>query len=298
MKCLNCGFESNNPFCPMCGAKTVEQDSPQAENSQNTNAEAVNPYLNNTQQEIPVYSQPNVPPQPPVYPQPNMPVPPQYAPPAQKKPSKALPIILTCIIIAVVIAGVVISICSSYMFNRSFFESLTKMDYTYEDDYYEPIIDDGYYEPIIDDSYNTYTDETIYVKGEIAKYDTFNLTLKDAKISELNFDDSMQMCSFTFEIENTTDESRTFYQPWAEFDFNSTKDAYSCTYEWLYDDIKLTDNGDLVLDAGEKVEFTMHYKISKDSTPSYTLVLNVTDATDLKVYDVYSSFTVDLTTED
>lgn len=303
MKCLNCGFESNNPFCPMCGAKTAEQDTPQAENTENTNPEAVNPYFDNTQQEIPVYSQQNTPPQPPVYPQqnaapqppypqPNMPVPPVYTPPAEKKPSKALPIILSSIIIAVVIAGVVISICSSYMFNRSIMDVLTETDSSYDDNY------DDYYDDYIVDDYNTITDDTLYKKGEIAKYDTFNLTLKDAKISDMVSDESMQMCSFTFEIENTSDESRTFYQPWAELKFNNIKDSDNCTYEWLYDDIKLTDNYDLVLDAGEKVEFTMHYRISKNSTPSYTLELNVTDATDLEPYDVYSSFTVDLATED
>lgn len=299
MKCLNCGFESNNPFCPMCGAKMAEQDTPQAqnnaENTQNNNPEVSNTYFDNAQQDIPVYPQQNMPPQPPVYTQPpaysqpNMPVPPQYIQPERKKSSKALPIILTCIIIAVVIAGVVISICSSYMFNKSIFEAMSGVGS--HTNVYDSDIYDSY-------GYNTEFDDTVHKKGEVAKYENFNITLKDAKISDMESDDSMQMCSFTFEIENTSNEGRNFFTPCLEFEFVNDKDNYDCTYEWLYDDIKLTEDYEFYVGAGEKSEFTTHYKVSKDSTPSYNLELNITDATEFTMHDVYSKFKVDLATED
>ena len=74
-------------------------------------------------------------------PQGRMPVPPPYpAPPlynnVPKKKSKALPIILTCLIAAVIVAGAVISVYSACTYNQSIITDLLRDNSDNYDDYY------------------------------------------------------------------------------------------------------------------------------------------------------------------
>ena len=171
MKCPNCGFNCDDKYCAMCGTKMPEQ-------VVNSNS---NPYesapINNNNFQSENINQPNTPdfgagfgnpnpynqPQPPVnnansypnnfqgsapnMPQGRMPVPPAYPAPPQysnvpKKKSKALPIILTCLIAAVIVAGAVISVYSACTYNKSIITDLFGENSENYDDLY---IDNEYY---------------------------------------------------------------------------------------------------------------------------------------------------------
>lgn len=273
MKCTNCGFECDNLFCPMCGTKMPEQNTEQVETNvsaqyseqpQNNDPAMENPYqmpqgFGNNQygadpvapaQQVPVYPQQNI------LPYQGMPVPPQYEPCA-KKSGKALPIVLSCIIVAVIIAGTAICVYSSYAFNKSIIDVLsdvTSSDYVVSDYYDAPY-----------DNYSTYYDETIRKTGEASEFDDFKITLKEiAYENGMTSNADSQVYSLKFEVENTSDNAITFYEPYADIYSDEEKTIFINDCELLYCDIKMNENYEFSIDAGEKAEFTMYYKISKD----------------------------------
>ena len=93
MKCTNCGFDAeNNPKCPVCGYQLA----PEKPRTQPTQA--------------PVH---------PSAPYQNQPANPSQPPQAPKKKSKAVIIVLLCIIGTVIIAGIFLAIFSRMIFNSA-----------------------------------------------------------------------------------------------------------------------------------------------------------------------------------
>ena len=329
MKCPNCGFDSNEKFCRMCGTKIPEQ--------QNfSNNDIHNPYINNKsdaeqpaadninpQHQQPVstaqtfqyqnqtpftpaqdfgnktpapsardfQSQPPIPPaqnfepqmsaesaqdfqpkQPPVSPAQNqynysaqgmpmspqsaVPVPPQYYnQAAPQKSDKILPIVLSCIIIAVIIAGTVINVYSSCAYNKSIIESIINKTNYYDDNY------DDY-----DDDYDYQFDDIVHGINDAAKFSdgTVTLTKVTSSAEKADSDKGKSECGFTFVIENTTDHDIEFYEPYMDVMSADDNEIY---FDWLRDDIDYENHSDynssytFVVKAGEKTEFTVYYSI-------------------------------------
>lgn len=286
MKCPNCGFNCDNKYCAMCGTKMPEQ-------VVNSNS---NPYesapINNNNFQSGNINQPNTPdfgagfgnpnpynqPQPPVnnansypnnfqgsapnMPQGRMPVPPAYpAPPqysnAPKKKSKALPIILTCLIAAVIVAGAVISIYSACTYNKSIITDLLGENSENYDDLY---IDDEYYPD------TEYIDDVETHKiGETKELSDCKVTLtgmeKDKSADESETGNSRT--KFVFEIENTTDEYMSFTDVYC--DAMNADDRTSL--DWLSDNLPMNGNGEyfIALDPKEKKEITFDYSVPNDA---------------------------------
>ena len=303
MKCPNCSYESNEKYCQMCGTKMpdeVEQTAPESEiETDNSNVTITpeddgftasftgtpqsntpienNPYAqkkqpepmqdnlyNNYQpqntQSMP-YQQPQQPSTAqgyPVPPQPygGMPIPP-YNPEIPKKKSIALPIILTCIISAIIVAGLIIGIFSAFSYNKSLIESLLSDT---SDDYSDTVYDSYYYEEY---DYNIEDLEEIYKMGECAEFDNFKLTLKNVEQTENGKKDTFRT-TFTFEIENTSDETISFDHLNSEpVEIYDDEFDYT-TSEWLNDDIDFDSEGYVKIKSGEKFEFSSRYAVPKD----------------------------------
>ena len=285
MKCPNCGFNCDDKYCAMCGTKMPEQ----VVNS-NSNPYESAPINNNFQPEN--INQPNTPdfgagfgnpnpynqPQPPVnnvnsypnnfqgsapnMPQGRMPVPPAYpAPPqysnAPKKKSKALPIILTCLIAAVIVAGAVISIYSACTYNQSIIADIIGDNSYNSNDYHvdEEIYPDTEY---IDDV------ETHKI-GETKELSDCKITLarveKDKSADESETGNSRT--KFVFEIENTTDEYMSLTNVYC--DAMNADDHTSL--DWLSDNLPMNGNGEyfIALDPKEKKEITFDYSVPNDA---------------------------------
>ena len=286
MKCPNCGFNCDDKYCAMCGTKMPEQ----VVNSNSNPYESAPMNNNNFQSEN--INQPNTPdfgagfgnpnpynqPQPPVnnvnsypnnfqgsapnMPQARMPVPPAYpAPPqysnAPKKKSKALPIILTCLIAAVIVAGAVISIYSACTYNKSIITDLLGENSENYDDLY---IDDEYYPD------TEYIDDVETHKiGETKELSDCKVTLtgmeKDKSADESETGNSRT--KFVFEIENTTDEYMSFTDVYC--DAMNADDRTSL--DWLSDNLPMNGNGEyfIALDPKEKKEITFDYSVPNDA---------------------------------
>ena len=278
MKCPNCGFNCDDKYCAMCGTKMPEQ-------VVNSNS---NPYesapINNNNFQSENINQPNTPdfsagfgnpnpynqPQPPVnnansypnMPQGRMPVPPAYpAPPqysnAPKKKSKALPIILTCLIAAVIVAGAVISVYSACTYNQSIIADIIGDNSYNSNDYYvdEEIYPDTEY---IDDV------ETHKI-GETKELSDCKITLarveKDKSASESKTGNSRT--KYVFEIENTTDEYMSLTNVYC--DAMNADDRTSL--DWLSDNLPMNGNGEyfIALEPKEKKEITFDYSVPNDA---------------------------------
>lgn len=286
MKCPNCGFNCDDKYCAMCGTKMPEQ-------VVNSNS---NPYesapINNNNFQSENINQPNTPdfgagfgnpnpynqPQPPInnansYPNnfqgsaPNMPqgrmpvplaypAPPQYSN-APKKKSKALPIILTCLIAAVIVAGAVISVYSACTYNKSIITDLLGENSENYDDLY---IDDEYYPDAeyIEDSQS-------HKIGETKELSDCKVTLtrmeKDKSADESKTGNSRT--KYVFEIENTTDEYMSFTDVYC--DAMNADDRTSL--DWLSDNLPMNGNGEyfIALDPKEKKEITFDYSVPNDA---------------------------------
>lgn len=144
MKCPNCGFECNDKYCAMCGTKIPEQPV-----NSNFYAAAPNPAPVNQTPIFPVnnpningifnsenpdgqigmsFNQGNpvetVPQNAPNIPAPGIPLSTQCPTPPQKntvprKKIKTMPIVIACLIFAVIAAGVIISVYSACTYNKS-----------------------------------------------------------------------------------------------------------------------------------------------------------------------------------
>ena len=285
MKCPNCGFNCDDKYCAMCGTKMPEQVV-----NPNLNPYESAPINNNFQPEN--INQPNTPdfgagfgnpnpynqPQPPVnnansypnnfqgsapnMPQGRMPVPPAYpAPPqysnAPKKKSKALPIILTCLIAAVVVAGAVISIYSACTYNKSIITDLLGENSENYDDLY---IDDEYYPD------TEYIDDVETHKiGETKELSDCKVTLtgmeKDKSASESKTGNSRT--KFVFEIENTTDEYITLTYIYCD----ATDADGNTSLSWLSNNLQNDDiySDYIVLEPNEKKELIFEYSVPNDT---------------------------------
>ena len=287
MKCPNCGFNCDDKYCAMCGTKMPEQVV-----ISNSNPYESAPINNNNFQSENI-NQPNTPdfgagfgnpnpynqPQPPVnnansyqnnfqgsapnMPQGRMPVPPAYpAPPqysnAPKKKSKALPIILTCLIAAVIVAGAVISIYSACTYNQSIIADIIGDNSYNSNDYHvdEEIYPDTEY---IDDV------ETHKI-GETKELSDCKITLarveKDKSADESKTGNSRT--KFVFEIENTTDIKITPHSIWCD----ATNANGGTSFEWLSDNLETDDDtfsDYIVLEPNEKKELIFEYSVPNDT---------------------------------
>lgn len=282
MKCPNCGFNCDDKYCAMCGTKMPEQVV-----NPNPNPYESAPINNNFHPEN--FNQPNTPdfgagfgnsnpynqPQPPInnansypnnfqgsapnMPQGRMPVPPAYpAPPqysnAPKKKSKALPIILTCLIAAVIVAGAVISVYSACTYNKSI---ITDLFGDNSDDHY---IDDEYYP---DTEY--IEDVETHKISETKELSDCKVTLtrveKDKSASENKTGNSRT--KFVFEVENTTDEYITLTYIYCD----ATDADGNTSLSWLSNNLQNDDiySDYIVLEPNEKKELIFEYSVPNDT---------------------------------
>lgn len=283
MKCPNCGFNCDDKYCAMCGTKMPEQVV-----ISNSNPYESAPINNNNFQSENI-NQPNTPdfsagfgnpnpynqPQPPVnnansypnnfqgsapnMPQGRMPVPPAYpAPPqysnAPKKKSKALPIILTCLIAAVIVAGAVISVYSACTYNKSI---ITDLFGDNSDDHY---IDDEYYP---DTEY--IEDVETHKISETKELSDCKVTLtrmeKDKSADESKTGNSRT--KFVFEVENTTDEYITLTYIYCD----ATDADGNTSLSWLSNNLQNDDiySDYIVLEPNEKKELIFEYSVPNDT---------------------------------
>lgn len=282
MKCPNCGFNCDDKYCAMCGTKMPEQVV-----NPNPNPYESAPINNNFHPEN--FNQPNTPdfgagfgnsnpynqPQPPInnansypnnfqgsapnIPQGRMPVPPAYpAPPqysnAPKKKSKALPIILTCLIAAVIVAGAVISVYSACTYNKSI---ITDLFGDNSDDHY---IDDEYYP------------DTEYIEDVETHKISETKELSDCKVTltRVEKDKSAEQnktgnsrTKFVFEVENTTDEYITLTYIYCD----ATDADGNTSLSWLSNNLQNDDiySDYIVLEPNEKKELIFEYSVPNDT---------------------------------
>ena len=196
-----------------------------------------------------------------------MPVPPAYpAPPqysnAPKKKSKALPIILTCLIAAVIVAGAVISVYSACTYNQSIIADIIGDNSYNSNDYYvdEEIYPDTEY---IDDV------ETHKI-GETKELSDCKITLakveKDKSAEESKTGNSRT--KFVFEIENTTDIKITPHSIWCD----ATNANGGTSFEWLSDNLETDDDtfsDYIVLEPNEKKELIFEYSVPNNIEKVY-----------------------------
>lgn len=272
MKCPNCGFNCDDKYCAMCGTKMPEQVV-----NTNPNPYESAPINNNFQPEN--FNQPNnhdfgagfgnpTPynqPKPPInnansypnMPQGGMPVSPPYpAPPqfrnAPKKKSKAIPIILTCLIAAVIVAGAVISVYSACTYNQSIIAGIIGDS---SDDYVKDIDEEN-------NPDTEYIDDTKTHKiGETKELPDCKITLtrveKDKSAGESKTGNSRT--KFVFEIENTTDEYRTLTGVYCDA-MNAEDET---PLDWLSDNLQTfdVDSNNILLVPNEKKELTFDYSV-------------------------------------
>lgn len=283
MKCPNCGFNCDDKYCAMCGTKMPEQ-------VVNSNS---NPYesapINNNNFQSENINQPNTPdfsagfgnpnpynqPKPPVnnansypnnfqgsapnMPQGRMPVPPAYpAPPqysnAPKKKSKAMPIILTCLIAAVIVAGAVISVYSACTYNKSI---ITDLFGDNSDDHY---IDDEYY-PDTEYIEDVETHKISETKELSDCKVTLTMMEKDKSADESKTGNSRT--KFVFEVENTTDEYITLTYIYCD----ATDADGNTSLSWLSNNLQNDDiySDYIVLEPNEKKELIFEYSVPNDT---------------------------------
>ncbi|MGN0501900.1 MAG: hypothetical protein ACI4HN_03150 [Ruminococcus sp.] len=287
MKCPNCGYNCDDKYCAMCGTKMPEQvantnpnpyeSAPVNNNFQpdsfnqpnnadfnsgfgNTNSynqpqapvNNTNAYQNNFQSGAPNMPQGGMP-VPPAYP-----APPQYSN-APKKKSKALPIVLTCLIAAVIVAGAVISVYSACTYNKSIITDLFGDDSDNYDDYY---IDDEYYP---DTEYIITEDVETHKIGETKELSDCKITLtkfeRDKSAEESKTGNSRT--KFVFEVENTTVEYITLTCIYCD----ATDADGNTSLSWLSNNLQNDDiySDYIVLEPNEKKELIFEYSVPNDT---------------------------------
>lgn len=311
MKCAGCGFECNEKYCPMCGAKMPEHidynanpyaadvDNNAAEknySSVNTNPYNINvnpPYSNNQHtfnnsnpiQSNYVNGQPNpnqgcVPP----YsvntnPMQMNAMPNQYACPPKKK-GKVFPIVIISIVIGIVLAGAILGICSAFMYNKSIADSFVNGD-SYDSGY-----DDMYYDDYSDTE--LIEDYSVYKINETKELPNCEIALKKAeRVEGVNTaEEGNSRMTVTFEIKNTTD--RYVVLDYIGCDAYETSDLKYPEYyfEWISDN--LTEESTFELEPNETKELTIDFSVP-NSVENMDLDLNITSYQDN--YDYYGYFT-------
>lgn len=291
MKCINCGFESNDKFCPMCGTKLSQAFNTAPANNDSDgsafaypNGAETNPYQQAVPQQSAPYQQPNQ----------GMPAPQQYSPypyhePQPKQSGNTLSIILSIIVCIVVVAGTVINIVSSALYKNSLTDLLTGMN-----DYYDSVYEEPYYE-----DYKTNEDKTIYSMNEDVSFEYGKIRFVKMEITKDNFefDEDSRECALTFEIENTTDEYVELSVPSIQL-CKKGGHYYEDAYEWLYDDFKSSNTDDFgvfSLDAGEKKSFVTYFKVPTDVN-DFSMMLDLYDYD--YIYNFVCYFEASLTQND
>lgn len=307
MKCPNCGYNCDDKYCAMCGTKLPEQpvntnpnpyenasiynNNFQSENFSQPNNADFNSGFGNTNS----YNQPQAPADntnsyqnnfqsgAPNMPQGGMPVPPAYpAPPqynnAPKKKSKALPIVITCLIAAVIVAGAVISVYSACTYNKSIINDLFNENH---DDYY---VDDEYY-PDSDCEYIEDTDK--HKIGETKELPDCKVTLKKVE-KDKSADEKTTGSSrtkYVFEIENTTDKYINLHYIYCDA-YNT--DSYT-SLDWLSNNLSNDEyNSDYIsLDPNQKKEVSFDYSVPNNVK---TVELNLSFTGDSDKYEYYGTF--------
>lgn len=260
---FNSGFGNNNPYnqpqSPVNNPNTYYQPQPPVNDT--------NPFQNDFQSGIPNMPQGNMP-VPPAYPA----APPQYSSTPKKK-SKALPIIISCLIAAVIVSGAVISVYSACTYNQSIFTDLFNDD---NDDYY---FDDEYY-PSSDYEYIEDTDK--HKIGEAKELPDCKVTLKRVE-KDKSAEESKTGSSrtkYVFEIENTTDKYITLNYIYCDA-YNTDTDTF---LEWLSNNL---DSDYVSLDPNQKKEITFDYSVPNNAE-SVELYLSITGDGDK--YEYYGTF--------
>lgn len=267
MKCFNCGFESNDTYCAMCGTKLKDNEpqivvisSEDGPTAYYTSAET-NPYQQTH----------NTPPTPPQ----GMPTPQQYSPyPVQevqtKKSGSALPTILAIIVSTIIVIGVIINIISSIVYKSSILDVLNDINESPEN-----YSDDSFYE-----DYNTDEDSTIYSMNQPVtfKYGTIKFTEISITKEKFEYDENYRECKLTFEIENTTEKTIQLSTPSIQL-CQKGDDYYEDCFEWLYDDYDSSnsDYAEFKLNAGETKTFVSYYKIPNTIT-DFSLLVDLYDS--------------------
>lgn len=274
MKCPNCGYNCDDKYCAMCGTKLPEQpvntnpnpyESAPANNnfqpenfSQSNNADFNSGFGNPNP-----YNQPHAPVNNANPFQGGMPVPPAYPAPPQysntpKKKSKALPIILTCLISAVIVAGAVISVYSACTYNQSILVGIIGDNSDNYDDYY---IDEEYYP----DTTEYIDDVKTHKIGETKELSDCKITLtkfeRDKSAEESKTGNSRT--KFVFEVENTTDENITLNYIYCDA---VTADSFT-SLDWLSNNLENNDTySDYIsLEPNEKKELIFEYSVPNDA---------------------------------
>ena len=231
--------------------------------------------------------QPNAPQGYPVPPQPygGMPVP-QYNPEIPKK-SNVLPIIITCIISVVIVAGLVIGIFSAVSYSKTLIEGF--IEETVEDTDSETNYLDSY-SSTYDEISSIKDDQEIHKMGEYAEFENFKVTLKDVEQTDSSSKDTLRT-EFTFEIENTSDETVTFYYLYVE-PIEIYGDEYDYTLsEWLNENIDYDTNDEVKIKSGEKFEFSIRYAVPKDAE-NLGVRLNLSSSSD-DYTDYFTTFSAE-----
>ncbi|MGN1432474.1 MAG: DUF5067 domain-containing protein [Ruminococcus sp.] len=265
---FNSGFGYNNPYTqpqtPVNNPNAYYQPQPPVNDT--------NPFQNDFQSGAPNMPQGGMP-VPPAYP-----APPQYSS-APKKKSKALPIVLTCLIAAVIVAGAVISVYSACTYNKSIITDLFGDNSDYYDDYY---IDDEYYPD------TEYIDDVETHKiGETKELSDCKITLtkfeRDKSAEENKTGNSRT--KFVFEFENTTDEYITLSYVYCDA---TDADGNTSLY-WLSDNLENDDiySDYIVLEPNEKKEITFDYSVPNDTKKIW---LDLSFFSDGDAYDYSGTF--------
>lgn len=228
-----------------------------------------NPAENDFQTDIPNAPQNDMP-TPPVYSVPSQngmptpsayPAPPQYTPTPKKK-SKALPIILTCLISAVIVAGAAISVYSACTYNQSIVIGL--IGESENRNVYSP----NEYEPYYGEDINYIEDDEAHKIDEVKKLPDCKVTLKKAQRDKSGDTDGEgnSLVKVTFELENTTDKTVTFDYVSGEA-YNG--DTY---YNWVNDNV--SEDQTFELKPNEKRELTFGFAVP-NKTDSFEVYLSL-----------------------
>ena len=267
---FNSGFGNNNPYnqpqSPVNDTNTYNQPQMPIDNT--------NSFQNDFQSGAPNIPQGGMP-VPPAYP-----APPQYSS-APKKKSKALPIVLTCLIAAVIVAGAVISVYSACTYNQSIITDLFK-DNSNDDYYYDDYLDDEYYPD------TKYIDDVESHKiGETKELSDCKITLttfeRDKSAKENKTGNSRT--KFVFEVENTTDENITLKYIYCD----ATEADGNTSLDWLSNNLENNDTySDYIsLEPNEKKELIFEYSVPNDAEKIW---LDLSFTGDKNAYDYSGTF--------
>lgn len=265
MKCTTCGFDyEREPVCPICGALTPQKEMPAS--PAGTAFAEKNPYLTPPNTPTPKFTPPTLP-IPPIPPHPNK--------GNHRKPSRALMIVLVCLLSVTTAASCITAVFTTmnYCQNKNvsdFFGMVNKLIETAKDyykngdfngfsdsDILSGLYGDDYlaepetnYEYIDDDTNRKINDTFDFQYGTIT-------AVSAAATGKTALDGSdMVQYAFTFELKNTTEKKITYVFPylWIE---DCTQLYYETNVETAYD------GDEIILDAGKSATLVYYFNVPK-----------------------------------